>query len=496
LTATAAPSTTQEMQKLKPEIHPGDPYLHMIPGNLHRYYRPLPWLVQLMSGLVATYLAALTTWKMRLAWWRPLSILRGIRAAPTLGQVASLVCKSLVWTCVAQGVLQEVFGPPSRISMQELLQRYFLPSSLSQYRQIAVPPEESSGEGPFRLGVHYLEYVNGDWSTARGASMESNNATTASLPPRFDALYLQHGFGASSLSWLPAIPMLVHRMRAQVGLGHDAVGFGFTERPEDLKWYTSKQSARVAQQILLETGVGGDMEGGASRTTRNKSAAKSIALMGHSMGALAILRLATALPENTAKFIILSSPALGINKRSPLSAQAMSKPRSWLRRTAIHTIATVVQRNLLQPMGVYFLRRVIGTKCSWKAGLKAAWGDPRRVSDSDVLRFSWPAIGLGWENGIIKFARAQAMLQEDELDDDKVLMQRVLELPHTKVAVILGSKDRIVSSKRVLKFMEQFPQVPIVELDCLGHDAFEEDTGRFCDTVDQLLVSADWDEEN
>ena len=38
-------------------------------------------------------------------------------------------------------------------------------------------------------------------------------------------------------------------------------------------------------------------------------------------------------------------------------------------------------------------------------------------------------------------------------------------------------------------------QVPIVELDGLGHDAFEEDEERFCKTVDQLLSTL-WNDKN
>jgi pimeloyl-ACP methyl ester carboxylesterase len=146
-------------------------------------------------------------------------------------------------------------------------------------------------------------------------------------------------------------------------------------------------------------------------------------------------------------------------------------------------------------MGKYALRRIVGTEGSWKSGLKAAWGDPAKVSDGDVLRFSWPSIGENWEEGILNFASAQGLPQEDELDDDRTLLQRVLDLPNTKVVVVLGSKDRVVPSTHVKKFMENFDRkdrVPIIELDGLGHDAFEEDTEAFCDAVDQLLKSH-WD---
>ncbi|KAL3936654.1 MAG: hypothetical protein SGARI_002460 [Bacillariaceae sp.] len=212
------------------------------------------------------------------------------------------------------------------------------------------------------------------------------------------------------------------------------------------------------------------------------------------MGSLAMLRLATQLPKETSKFIVLSSPALGINNRKPASKSSSSTNSvlKKLHRNTIAPVGRVAQQAVLMPMAQYLLRRIIGTKGSWRSGLKAAWGDPAKVTDGDVLRFSWPAIGLGWERGILKFASAQSLPQEDELDNDTTLMQRVLELPNTKVAIILGSKDRVVTPKHVRSFMKAADpegKVPIIELEGLGHDAFEEDEPIFCDTVDQLLQS-------
>jgi pimeloyl-ACP methyl ester carboxylesterase len=120
----------------------------------------------------------------------------------------------------------------------------------------------------------------------------------------------------------------------------------------------------------------------------------------------------------------------------------------------------------------------------WKQGLQLAWGDPKKVSDSDALRFQWPSIGAGWERGLIKFAQAQA---RPTLLTDSELLQEVLKLENTTVAVIYGSNDRVVSSKIINKFFQTFPQVPLVELDGLGHDPFEEDTEGFVQVVEELL---------
>lgn len=462
-----ASSSLTGQARIIPQVHPDCSYLYKLPEGLHRYYQPLPVITQALALLLATWIAAATSWA-KLTWWQPLSILRGLHPLPSTARFISFLAKVVTYFFVSQLVLQEITASPSRVSMQTLLQKYFLPSKLSQYQTISVPASEPN-ESPFSLGVHFLEYHNPN---------NIKNATT--IPSSFDALYLQHGFGASSLSWLPVIPSLVQRMNARVGLAHDAVGFGFTDRPSHQKWYTSKQSARIAHHVLRQQ-------------CNSDSIPKAVALVGHSMGSLAMLRLATQLPKETNKFIVLSSPAFGINNRKapPKTPYQMS----WIRRKVLHPIGRTAQQTVLVPAAKYLLRRIVGTKGSWKAGLKGAWGDPAKVKDGDVLRFSWPSIGMGWEEGILRFASAQGMRQEDELDNDRTLMQRVLELPNTKVAIILGSKDRVVTPKQVRSFMNDADpdnKVSIIELDGLGHDAFEEDEERFGRVVDELLESWDY----
>ena len=488
--------------------------MFLLPDDLHQYYRPVPFLVQLgtviVSAMMSAMAASLSTGAQNfrqlsllpLQWLRKISLGDGggIFQQPW-GRIVAFFARFLICTLVLNLSIQEIFFPPSRVSMSTLLQKYFLPSPLSNYRQVTLPPPPTSSS-LFSTGVHYLEYHN-----------KNLTASNTETEPKFDALYFQHGFGACSLSWLPAIPSLVERMKAKVAYGHDAPGFGFTDRPNHLRWYTHRASAWMAQQVMnLNNPVVAaadkskdDDKNAAAERVEKKS--KTLGLFGHSMGSLTILRLALDLPRHdTSKFIVLASPALGIRgipKKPPkpsVSKQGRDNKSipSWIRQKALKPFNKALTNRVLDPAGRYILRRAIGTQGSWRSGLKLAWGDPNKLSESDVARFSWPSIGLGWEQGIINFSRAQMSHVEDnhddhdeedyELDNDRILMQRVLELPNTKVVVILGSKDRIVPSQQVRKFFEEnFPQVPIVELDGLGHDAFEEGTETFCDTVERLV---------
>ena len=496
------------------------PSLNMIPKSLSPYYQPLPRPVLVINILLGSWLAAVSTWK-QIPRFHPFSIILWLRTAlqhtvaggassylQILRQVSLFLFKSITLTLAAQCCLQEIYKKPSRISIDNLLRRYYLPSTLSRYSKITIPTGENSTTSSVgnelatkhqtSLGVHYLQYDNNNATIATNSkndndstTMSINNRTTAS----FDAIYFQHGFGASSLSWLPLFAPLAHKLGARTALGHDAVGFGFTDRPKDTRWYTSKQSASIAQQILLQ-----NIATAADTDANNGDDAKvpPVALVGHSMGSLSILRLATQLPRNMPKLIILSSPALGLLSRKKPSTSDKTSPQSWMGRRR-RDVGSAIQHRVTLPITRYILRRAVGTKNSWRTGLSLAYGNKNTVTDSDVLRYAWPSIGHGWEDGLLNFAAAQQMPQEDELDDDIKLMRRVLELPNTKVVIILGSKDKIVPSKLVYKFVENVKAtttdevvVPIIEMEGLGHCAFEEDADAFCLKVGEL-VNDYWD---
>ncbi len=471
-----------------PEISPIEPYLHLCPDGLHRCYQPLPAVVRFLTVCLATSVAFLSTNRKKMLSGFSFFVIR---------QTAMLLFKSIAYTLIAQVILQDTlfaYKRPSRVTMKTLMQKYFLPSSLSKYEPITVDaPQAASASNatiqdenptdPVTLGVHYLRYDNDEDAD------EDESAAANSKGRSFGAMYFQHGFGASSLSWLPVLPKLAKQMNARVALGHDTVGFGFTDRPKDARWYRPKQAARIAKEIMAKE----------SKASCDEKSAQPVCLVGHSMGSRATLRLATQLPEETPKLIVLSSPALGLIV--PKSAKA--PPSSFLAK-AMGSVSTAMSRKVLSPVLQYVLRRVVGTNGSWRKGLEGAWGDPKKLTEeSDVLRYSWPSIGYGWEEGILRFAGAQVLPVDDELDDDFLLMRKVLDLPNTKVLIVLGSKDMVIPTSSVKRFLERVKSskgenalksadVPIVELEGLGHCAFEEDREVFCGALEQL-VRDHWD---
>jgi pimeloyl-ACP methyl ester carboxylesterase len=429
------------LQTVPPIPCPDEPNLFFLPEDVKPYYRPLPVVARIAVWIFAATVSSLSTWKRRLTWLTPIVAIRN----------GNWSWKKLLWftiktTFIAIGsnaVLQDIALPPSRLSSQMLTTKYFLPSKLSRYEPLNLPDASSDP-----LGVHWLEYQQ--------PSSADKNFT-------FQSIFVNHGFGASSLSWLPALPVLVRRLNAKVGLGHDAVGFGFTDRPSGNLAYTSAASSHIGCELLTK------------HLSGSTPSSSPVLLFGHSMGALTTLRMALQMSSNVPKRIVLVAPALGLSRAKASTAVDKVQKESLLGFPHVLTDVPVA----------YILRRVVGFRNFWRWGLGMAWGDPTRLSDSDILRFQWPGVAWGWERGLLRFARAQS---EGSDISDAELLQNVLNLPNTTVHVITGSKDQIVPSAQLRKFLARFPQIQITEMPGIGHDPFEEDVESFVKNVENLLV--------
>jgi pimeloyl-ACP methyl ester carboxylesterase len=438
-----------------PTPHPDEPNLYTIPSPLSAVYRPLPVILQLALGIVSMFLAVATTWD-RLNWLQlrlPQSSIRIARwwTVPSIRNIpfrklAVVAIKALGLYVVTTSALQD-FLPrckPARVSTEILATNYHLPSPLSRY----------ASAGALSNRVHWLEYGKRNGSS----SVE------------FHAVYVNHGFGASSLSWLPAMPRLAEHLGSPV-LGHDAPGFGFTDRIDhDLQYYSIQNSATIGTSLLQE------------HLGHNNNS--TVLLLGHSMGCLTTLRMSLQLDASIQQRIVLVAPAFGLRPQDKLRQQREKTMLSrWLDRSLGRPAGRV-----LSGVASYALRRVVGRCNFWRNGLSFAWGDAARLKDSDVLRFQWPSIGRGWEQGMLHFARVQATGRSLDYNTDQELLRAVLGLPNVRsVDVIVGSKDRVMPIQQVRRFFLDFPKIKIVEMERLGHDPFEEDAEFFVETVQSML---------
>lgn len=127
-----------------------------------------------------------------------------------------------------------------------------------------------------------------------------------------------------------------------------------------------------------------------------------------------------------------------------------------------------------------------GTPHFWRKGLALAWGDPDRLSPSDVLRYQWPSIGRGWETGLLGFARAQ--LASPASPDDGRLLREVSTLQNTTVVIVYGSEDGVVrlEGPAVARLREEYPEVRWARMRA-GHNPFEEDVEGFMCELEEVL---------
>lgn len=408
-----------------PVPRPDEPNVFNIPTLLHATYQPLPLLLRTILGAASLFIAFVSTWDKRLTWMHLLLAIKNRKVNVT--KILAFLGKALLVYSAIHLPLQDRISPPSRITTAKLQENYWLPSRLSKYSN----------------GVHFLQYDH-DHQEA---------------PTKFQAMHLNHGFGASSLSWLPVIPKLAERLHIRQIIAHDAPGFGFTDRNDYLSNYTNGASCDIGIQLLLNNN---------SKRANENDNDKPLLLMGHSMGALTTLLMVLKLPETTKVLIILVAPAL----RSKFNERVLSPD-------------TMAKRGLFDPVMEYVLKRVVGWKPFWKNMLRGVWGDWKRVSDSDALRFQWPSIGKGWEQGLLRFAQAQMKCTVDE----RAIFQQVLDRPNTKLFVLRGSKDCVVTQKYLDTFFVHPFNVTIDILEGQGHDPFEEDVELFLSKVEGYAAS-------
>jgi pimeloyl-ACP methyl ester carboxylesterase len=180
--------------------------------------------------------------------------------------------------------------PPSRVTGTYLAQEGLLPSTFSKMDTLEIKEDK----GICEIDVHYLH--------------AESTGTSNGSPTEIDAIYCVHGFGVSSLVWLPVMRRLASDNGARHVLASDLVGWGLTSRPPvnnvgDLNRYGFSFAAGIALALLDRTLL-------ASSNNPSPPNNRSIVLMGLSMGSIVTLRMALAMPGTTQIQIILVAPAV------------------------------------------------------------------------------------------------------------------------------------------------------------------------------------------
>jgi pimeloyl-ACP methyl ester carboxylesterase len=227
---------------------------------------------------------------------------------------------------------------------------------------------------PVPIGVHSIQFTQ-------------SPPSTSTITAKYDGIYLHHGFGASSLSWLPILPTLVDRLgngKAR-GIAHDAPGFGFTDRPDGdvsggLQQYGTENNVGIGLALLKESlmdvdsmssGVGGSGGGGSSAVEADET--KSIAIFGHSMGCKAALLMALHCHVHKQfqlrpRLVVLVAPALegeslpsnngNGNKKKLSTSRTHGVSKGWLSKVW-HRIWVTWRKLFLDYPFQYGLRRLV-----------------------------------------------------------------------------------------------------------------------------------------
>ena len=527
-------SNTGTATNITPMLHPEDPNLYCIPPELSPIYKPLPFRLRMLLGIVSTYIFASrsfilqttfelfkTSGQIGIVWWWPIRFIRLLLTNSAwamkhvIFDLVKIFIKSYIVYTMSTMFVQDVLLPkyaPSRISTSVLVSKYaILPSTYSNYHQLSTDFNQSNAPYQYHQNIHYLKAIGNN---------NTNVASTTSF--NMDVIYVNHGFGASSLSWLPAIRKLLPHTK--IVLGHDAPGFGFTDRwhnknnsspPPTSSYYSISHSATIGTALLR------------NHTTMEKNnAITNVLLMGHSLGSLTTLRMALQQQHfsNIQQHIVLVSPAVGFRKSKknddtslPLcTASTITSGNINLPQQKQPALAPTGRRDGVLPLflrrplqrigtsvACYGLKRLVGQKNFWRNGLQqGVWNKNDKkdqkyiLRDCDVLRYQWPAIIQNWEVGLIQFASQQMSSTSRKQNDDSMttdveLIQAVLDLPNVQsIHVILGSNDRVIPNRFTVNFFrEHFPnRINITIMDGFGHNPFEEDPELFVRTIQTKIL--------
>mmetsp|Transcript_18004 Transcript_18004/g.28005 ORF Transcript_18004/g.28005 Transcript_18004/m.28005 type:complete len:413 (+) Transcript_18004:710-1948(+) len=294
--------------------------LRDFPESISPDYRPVPFFLRAFilgaSAIVAAVMEADASGR-----FLPKSLLK-------------FISRILVMALTTYAITQDLSFGPSRVTTDQLLESSssLLPSNLSRLQSLVPTIQNTKVVTNLNnvvddditnhpLNVHYLQYDN------------ENLDTTSTSSHTYSILHCSHGFGASSLSWLPSLSVLSQKLNAKVGLAHDAVGFGFTERPDvdDPARYSIAVSAglgsTLVNQALQQNSAANVRENEQNNNSNNSLtttvAGQNVALFGHSMGCASTLRMAIELAgsSNVDRIdVVLVSPAVFVGNDVSLAS--------------------------------------------------------------------------------------------------------------------------------------------------------------------------------
>ena len=387
------------------------------------------------------------------------------------------------------------------------------------------------------VDVHYVE-------CSRAAP-----ATPAAVPL---LLHLNHGFGANALTWdtfmEPLTAALSARGQGEVPIrvvAHDRLGFGLSGRPTQLYKYGESFQAAVALQLLgAAPSASGATPVQAPAAVANATATAAPAalapaspppltptiLVGHSIGS--ILSATMAVQQGGSghvRGLVLIAPAILAGPTRAAGSQPVPSVGIAAAARAAGAMSARLTRasmrgllGLLTPLLRVLLQLLIAQPGFWSQGIGSAYGDPKKLAPSMVLRYRWPVQVKGSSEGLLRFVRAQLLEPGRAAEKSGGAVDRArggqgqggggtgtgtaatgsatataatgtaaaepplweaLQALGLPVLIIHGAKDKLVPLSNSRRLAASMPTASLLELPESGHCPHEESPEEVCRAV-------------
>lgn len=288
-------------------------------------------------------------------------------------------------------------------------------------------------------------------------------------------LFFLHGLGANAFTW-EAVMRPMSRKYDVACMAHDRVGFGLTERPQEVSKYTNSFNVKVVQRLA------------------EVRPHERIVLVGHSLGGLTMALAALSMPNVEA--LVLVAPAI-------LSGDTCSDGlwRKFLRcftRLAVSALEKCVV--ICYPLILEFLRTIVYNVAFWKWGVGKSWFDEAKVPNRLLTQYQWPSLVRDWDMGMAHFLRTHlrwAVLAlsthvswsvEVPTCEGQSLVQK-LNATDLPILIVHGSEDILVPVRNSRRLHQQLQNSEFVELPRCGHTPHEETPDQFVQIVGNFVVA-------
>lgn len=254
------------------------------------------------------------------------------------------------------------------------------------------------------------------------------------------AIFLLHGFGASTFSWREVAPLLEKYGSVVV---YDRPGFGLTDRPLDGSWTGENPYGTQGQVDMLIA-------------LMDYFNVKKAVLAGNSAGGAVAMSTTLQHPDRVRALVLVDA---AIYQNSPIP--------EWVKG-----LMNTPQADRIGPL---FLR---GFGKSGEKLILTAWHDPSRITQEVLDGYKIPLKVDNWDIGLWLFSAAPQIT-----DLGNHLGQ--LNVP---VLVISGDDDRIVNTKLSVQLGNEIPGSDFAMMKGCGHVPQEECPDQFMIAIDTFLA--------